>query len=67
MTTQTLTYGTVTWTTVRGMSETDLPLRRANHPELFPLDLEDLISRLERPPIDEYEDDPITCRPRKWL
>ncbi len=56
MTTQTLTYGKVTWTDVRAVTETDTRLLRANHPNFHPLDLEDLVSRIERPKIDEYDD-----------
>lgn len=56
MTTQTLTYGRVTWTDIERASESDIKLLRANHPDFHPLDLEDLLSRIERPKIDEYDD-----------
>jgi magnesium transporter len=56
MTTQTLTYGKVTWTDISQATENDIRLLKANHPTFHPLDLEDLLSRIERPKIDEYDD-----------
>ncbi|MBN1965176.1 MAG: magnesium/cobalt transporter CorA [Anaerolineae bacterium] len=56
MTTQTLTYGRVTWTDVRNVTPEDVRLLRTQHPGFHPLDLEDLQSRIERPKIDEYDD-----------
>jgi len=56
MTTQTLTYGRVTWTDIRQATDNDIRLLKANHPNFHPLDLEDLLSRIERPKIDEYDD-----------
>ncbi|MBN2469518.1 MAG: magnesium transporter CorA family protein [Anaerolineae bacterium] len=55
MTTQTLTYGKVTWTDIGKATENDIRLLRANHPDFHPLDLEDLLSRIERPKLDEYD------------
>jgi magnesium transporter len=56
MTTQTLTYGRVTWTDISQATENDIRLLKANHPSFHPLDLEDLLSRIERPKLDEYDD-----------
>jgi magnesium transporter len=56
MTTRTLTYGKVTWTDITSITENDIRLLKANHPSFHPLDLEDLMSRIERPKIDEYDD-----------
>lgn len=56
MATQTLTYGRVTWTDISKATENDIRLLRANHPDFHPLDLEDLLSRIERPKIDEYDE-----------
>ncbi len=56
MVTQTLSHGRVTWTDIIQATEEDIHLLRAAHPNFHPLDLEDLLSRIERPKIDEYED-----------
>lgn len=55
MTTRTLTYGKVTWIDINRASEHDVRQLRAEHPDFHPLDLEDLLSRIERPKIDEYD------------
>ncbi len=56
MATSTLTHGRVTWTNITAVNEQDVKLLRAQHPNFHPLDLEDLLSRIERPKIDEYDD-----------
>ncbi len=56
MTTQTLTHGNVTWTTIVKATERDVFALRTSHPNFHPLDLEDLLSRIERPKLDDYED-----------
>ncbi|NPV66218.1 MAG: magnesium transporter CorA family protein [Anaerolineae bacterium] len=56
MATSTLTHGRVTWTNITAVNEQDIKLLRAQHPNFHPLDLEDLLSRIERPKIDEYDD-----------
>lgn len=56
MATQVLTYGRMTWTNVTHATEDDVRGLRANYPLFHPLDLEDLLSRIERPKIDEYDD-----------
>lgn len=56
MATSTLTHGRVTWTNITAVNEQDIKLLRARHPNFHPLDLEDLLSRIERPKIDEYDD-----------
>lgn len=55
MTTRTLTFGKVTWTDISRASEHDVRQLRAEHHDFHPLDLEDLLSRIERPKIDEYD------------
>ncbi len=56
MTTQSITYGHVTWTDIRQPSIEDIHNLGTLYPQFHPLDLEDLLSRIERPKIDEYED-----------
>jgi magnesium transporter len=56
MATQTLTHGTVTWTTISRATEQDVFALRTNYPDFHPLDLEDLLSRIERPKLDDYDD-----------
>jgi magnesium transporter len=56
MSTETLTYGRVTWTDIKRATDNDIRLLNANHPNFHPLDVEDLMSRIERPKIDEYDD-----------
>ncbi|GAB4568879.1 MAG: magnesium/cobalt transporter CorA [Anaerolineae bacterium] len=56
MTTQILTYGRVTWTDISQATEQDILQLRERYPNFHPLDLEDLLSRIERPKIDEYDD-----------
>lgn len=53
---QTLTYGRIKWTDVTNPTDEDIKALRASFPHFHPLDLEDLLSRIERPKIDEYDD-----------
>jgi len=51
----TVTHGQVTWVDIRHPTEEDVQYLRA-HYSFHPLDLEDCLSRVEHPKIDEYED-----------
>jgi len=51
---ETITYGKVTWTNIEHPTPDDIAVLRRNF-EFHPLDLEDCLSRIERPKIDEYE------------
>jgi magnesium transporter len=50
-----LTYGRVTWVNIEKPTPEDMTYLRERYP-FHPLDLEDCLSRLERPKIDEYDD-----------
>jgi magnesium transporter len=52
---ETLSHGQVTWVNIEKPSAEDMDYLRERYP-FHPLDLEDCLSRLERPKIDEYED-----------
>ncbi len=51
-----LTYGRVTWTNITKPAPADMARLRGDYPHFHPLDLEDCLSRIERPKIDEYDD-----------
>jgi magnesium transporter len=55
MSVQTLAYGKVTWTNIENPVSEDIEHLRRNF-SFHPLDLEDCLSKIERPKIDEYED-----------
>ena len=55
MTIETVTYGKVTWTNIERPTPEDIGVLRRNY-NFHPLDLEDCLSKIERPKIDEYED-----------
>ncbi|HEY63880.1 MAG TPA: magnesium/cobalt transporter CorA [Caldilineae bacterium] len=55
MTTAVVTYGQVTWVDIRQPTEEDIQFLRS-HYSFHPLDLEDCLSRVEHPKLDEYED-----------
>jgi len=55
MSVQTITYGKVTWTNIEGPTTEDIEVLRRNF-NFHPLDLEDCLSKIERPKIDEYDD-----------
>ncbi len=50
-----LTHGRVTWVNIEKPTPEDMDYLRQRYP-FHPLDLEDCLSRLERPKIDEYDD-----------
>ncbi len=50
-----LTHGRVTWVNIEKPTPEDMDYLRQHYP-FHPLDLEDCLSRLERPKIDEYDD-----------
>lgn len=51
-----LTHGRVTWVDIEKPTVPDMDYLRHNYPFFHPLDLEDCLSRIERPKIDEYDD-----------
>lgn len=55
MSLRTLTYNGITWTDLRKPTSEDIELLRERFPFFHPLDLEDCLSKSERPKIDEYE------------
>lgn len=55
MSVRTLTYGKVTWTDIENPTNEDIEVLRRNF-NFHPLDLEDCLSKIERPKIDEYDD-----------
>ena len=55
MSVQTITHGKVTWTNIEKPTPKDIEHLRRNF-SFHPLDLEDCLSKIERPKIDEYED-----------
>jgi magnesium transporter len=55
MSIETVAYGKVTWTNIERPTPEDIEVLRRNY-NFHPLDLEDCLSKIERPKIDEYED-----------
>lgn len=55
MSIETVTHGRVTWTNIERPTSEDIEVLRRNY-SFHPLDLEDCLSKIERPKIDEYED-----------
>lgn len=55
MSIETVTHGKVTWTNIERPAPEDIEVLRRNY-NFHPLDLEDCLSKIERPKIDEYED-----------
>ena len=55
MSVQTITYGKVTWTNIEKPTNEEIEHLRRNF-NFHPLDLEDCLSKIERPKIDEYDD-----------
>ncbi len=55
MSAQTITFGKVTWTNIEDPTPEDIEHLRRNF-SFHPLDLEDCLSKIERPKIDEYDD-----------
>ncbi|MCD6290521.1 MAG: magnesium/cobalt transporter CorA [Anaerolineae bacterium] len=49
-----ITYGQVTWVDIQQPTKEDIQFLRSRY-DFHPLDLEDCLSRIERPKIDEYE------------
>jgi magnesium transporter len=53
---ETLTHGRLTWTHITNPAPGDIARLHEAYPHFHPLDLEDCLSRIERPKIDEYDD-----------
>ena len=56
MTYEVLSHGRVNWTNITKPTSADMERLREVYPHFHPLDLEDCLSQLERPKIDEYDD-----------
>ena len=50
-----ITHGRVTWVNIEKPIPEDMAYLRQHYPFFHPLDLEDCLSRIERPKIDEYD------------
>lgn len=55
MSIQSLSHDGLTWTDIRKPTAEDIGYLRQQYPFFHPLDLEDCLSKIERPKIDEYE------------
>lgn len=53
---ETLQHHQLTWTNVTRATPADIEKLSRQHPTFHPLDLEDCLSQIERPKIDEYDD-----------
>ena len=53
---QTLTFGAITWVYVERPTSPDIEELARRYPNFHPLNLEDCLSRIQRPKIDEYSD-----------
>jgi magnesium transporter len=56
MSVEVVKHGRVTWVNIEGPTPEDMDYLRKSYPFFHPLDLEDCLSRIERPKIDEYDD-----------
>jgi magnesium transporter len=56
MAVEVLTHDRVTWVNIEKPTPGDMAYLRQHYPHFHPLDLEDCLSRIERPKIDEYDD-----------
>ncbi len=52
---ESLTWGNLTWVNIEGPTERETEYLAQNYP-FHPLDLDDCLSRIQRPKIDEYKD-----------
>ena len=52
---ESITWGDLTWINIEGPTEREIKYLAQNYP-FHPLDLDDCLSRIQRPKIDEYED-----------
>ena len=52
---ESLTWGDLTWVNIEGATEREIEYLAQNYP-FHPLDLDDCLSRIQRPKIDEYKD-----------
>ncbi|NJL93646.1 MAG: magnesium/cobalt transporter CorA [Anaerolineae bacterium] len=53
---RTIIHKRVTWTNITHPTPDDVELLRQQYPQFHPLDLEDLLSHIERPKLDEYDE-----------
>ena len=51
---ESLTWGDLTWVNIEGPTERETEYLAQNYP-FHPLDLDDCLSRIQRPKIDEYK------------
>lgn len=55
MTVQTVSHQGLTWTHIQGPTPEDLVFVQEHYPFFHPLDLDDVMSHIQRPKIDEYD------------
>ncbi|MCB9435498.1 MAG: magnesium/cobalt transporter CorA [Anaerolineales bacterium] len=53
---ETLQHNRITWTNITQPTPEDVDYLREEYPHFHPLDLEDILSTIERPKLDEYDD-----------
>ncbi len=53
---QGISYGRIKWTDIVRPTTADIARLHDEYPQFHPLDLEDCLSRIERPKVDEYDD-----------
>ena len=56
MATEILQHKRTTWTNITRATPDDVRALAERYPQFHPLDLEDILSRIERPKLDEYDD-----------
>ncbi len=55
LTVQTISHQGLTWTHIQGPAPEDLSFLQERYPFFHPLDLDDVMSTIQRPKVDEYE------------
>ena len=51
-----ISHGRLTWVDIERATSTEIEWLGANYPDFHPLDLDDCLSKIQRPKIDEYDD-----------
>lgn len=51
-----ISHGRLTWVDIERATPAEIDWLRANYPDFHPLDLDDCLSKIQRPKIDEYDD-----------
>ena len=61
---ESLAWGDLTWVNIEKPAESEIEYLAQNYP-FHPLDLDDCLSRIQRPKIDEYKD--YLFRRQRWI